>query len=329
VTETAEKVTSVSEVTPSGIEIEYSWEPKRQYRIRWAEGAEHMTVEGDPEHNPGVQVPAGPRPYMGMHDWRVVPSVTTVLETLQKGGLSWWGQEVGVEGVLELYRRGFIHAFSSLDSTLAINPSEGYQAATVDGVVDLLKKQKLTINHTLGKAAKRGTAVHDALEVWAKTGSLPHVSTFPPEEQGYVQGLLFFLADVSSAEPVASEVMVGSLANGFAGRYDIRFKTTEEHAVVVHRTPVKGPQYAVLKPGLYLGDLKTKKDIFKPIYESYQLQVAGYEGASIECGYELTDAQGVLYVAPDGTYKFMRSKAVFQDFLNVLPVYHSLEGLKK
>jgi hypothetical protein len=303
-TETAEKVTSVSETTPSGIEILYEWEPKRQYRIRKGTWAEDYRRQ-----------------------WRVIPSVTTVLDVLAKGGLSWWGQEVGVEGVLELYKRGLINGGG--DGSLAMNTSEGYQAATVDGVVDLLKKQKLTINHTLGKAAKRGTAVHDALEVWAKTETLPDLEMFPKEEQGYVVGLGMFLKDVQSAEPVASEVMVGSLEHGFAGRYDIRFKTTEEHAVVVHRTPVKGPKYAVLKPGLYLGDLKTKKDIFKPIYESYQLQVAGYEGASIECGYESTDAQGVLYVAPDGTYKFMRSKAVFQDFLNVLPVYHSLEGLKK
>jgi hypothetical protein len=317
VTETAEKVTSVSDTTPSGIEILYEWEPKRQYRVRFFE------PEGKGATPTGSELDFG---------WRVVPSVTTVLDCLAKGGLSWWGQEVGVEGVLELYRRDLLgHGALGLGGGaearfIAINTSEGYQAATVDGVVDLLKKQKLTINHTLGKAAKRGTAVHDALEVWAKTGALPDAAMFPREEQGYVLGVAAFLWDIQSAEPVASEVMVGSLEHGFAGRYDIRFKTTEEHAVVVHRTPVKGPQYAVLKPGLYLADLKTSKDCYP---KSHWRQLEAYEGASVECGYEPTDGRGVLLVGADGTYRFIRSKATYQDFLVVLDVYHSDEGLKK
>jgi hypothetical protein len=301
-TETATEPIVVSEVTPSGIEIEYQVKPKRQYRVRYAD-------ELDEEK-----------------DWRVVPSVTTVLDCLAKGGLSWWGQEVGVEGVLALYRTGYLHPSEVSDNGLVLNTSEGYQAATVDGVVDLLKKQKLTINHTLGKAAKRGTAVHDALEVWAKTEAKPDPEMFPIEERGYVFGLLAFLNDVPSAEPLASEVMVGSLEHGFAGRYDIRLRTTRDHVVVVHRTPVKGPQYAGLKPGLYLGDLKTSKDVYP---KSHWRQLEAYEGASVECGYEPTDGRGVLLVGADGTYRFVRSKATFQDFLVVLDVYRSDEGLKK
>jgi hypothetical protein len=38
--------------------------------------------------------------------WREVPSVTTVLGILDKPGLPWWGMKIGVEGVLELVRRG-------------------------------------------------------------------------------------------------------------------------------------------------------------------------------------------------------------------------------
>jgi hypothetical protein len=309
VTETAEKVTSVSEVTPSGIEIEYAWEPKRQYRLRFFE------PEGKGATPTGSHLDFG---------WRVVPSVTTVLDVLAKGGLSWWGQEVGVAGVLELYTLGLLNGGG--DGRLAFNTSEGYQAATVDGVVDLLKKQKLTINHTLGKAAKRGTAVHDALEVWAKTGAKPDPEMFPIEERGYVLGLLAFLNDVPSAEPLASEVMVGSLEHEFAGRYDIRFRTTRDHVVVIHRTPIKGPQYAGLKPGLYLSDLKTSKDCYP---KSHWRQLEAYEGASVECGYEPTDGRGVLLVGADGTYRFVRSKATYQDFLVVLDVYRSDEGLKR
>jgi hypothetical protein len=198
--------------------------------------------------------------------------------------------------------------------------------ATQESVMALLVQEKLTVNHTLGKAAKRGTAVHDAFEVWAKTGAFPDEKMYPPEERGYILGLQSFLYAVPSVEPVACEVMVGSLEHGFAGRYDIRFKTTEEHAVVVHRTPVKGPQYAVLKPGLYLGDLKTSKDCYP---KSHWRQLEAYEGASVECGYEPTDGRGVLLVGADGTYRFVRSKATYQDFLVVLDVYRSDEELKK
>jgi hypothetical protein len=296
---TTEEPIVVSETTPSGISIEYQVKPKRQYRLN--------PPKGD--------------------SWYIVPSVTTVLDCLAKGGLSWWGMECGVEGVLALYERGLLDITRGhFPPSLTINTSEGYQAATVDGVVDLLKKQKLTINHTLGKAAKRGTAVHDALEVWAKTGAFPDEKMYPPEERGYILGLQSFLYAVPSVEPVACEVMVGSLKHGFAGRYDIRFKTMEEHAVVVHRTPVKGPQYAVLKPGLYLGDLKTSKDVYP---KSHWRQLEAYEGASVECGYSPTDGRGVIRVSADGTYVFVRSKATYQQFLNVLTVYHDDEGLKK
>lgn len=305
-----ERVTSETSITPSGLEIEFFWEPKRQYRLRTAAfAADARTLE---THRPE------------MTDWVEVPSVTDVLSVLNKDGLHWWGMKVGVEGVLALAQMDLIaemtiqrDSFDGGYEALCVNTPNGWITATVDDVVDLLKKQKLTVNHVRDKAGARGTAVHDVLEMWATGQDLPKLEMFPPEEQGYVAGLFAFLRDVPSAEPVASEVMVGSLTNGFAGRYDVRFRTTEEHAVVVHRTPVRGPQYARLAPGLYLKDLKTTKNV----YSSHGKQLAAYEGASVECGYEPTDGRGVLLVQPDGTYKFVRSQATYQHFLNVLAVY--------
>jgi hypothetical protein len=287
------KETSQTSVTPSGIEIEYSWEPKRQYRLRGSEAYDGSFSDA----------------------WKVVPSVTDVLDVLKKDGLSWWGMERGVEGLLKLFQMQLL--MDTNTAGVCVNTAHGLVPATVEHVVDLLKKQRLSVNYVLKKAGDRGTAVHSVLEMWANGEKLPTLDLFPPSQQGYVAGLFAFLKDVPSAEPLASEVMVGSLEHGFAGRYDVRFRTHETHRVVVHRTPVRGPQWADLAPGLYLGDLKTAKSR----YTSHDRQLEGYEGAGVECGYEPTDGRGVLLVSVDGHYRFIRSRATFQDFLNVLPVY--------
>jgi len=77
-----------STITPSGIEVDFTWTPKRQYRVR-----QHPDQVGNDF------LPT---------DWRVVPSVTDVLGCLDKPGLPYWGNKVGVDGVLELVRRGLL-----------------------------------------------------------------------------------------------------------------------------------------------------------------------------------------------------------------------------
>lgn len=66
-------------VAPNGLEIYYQAGPKRLYKVR----------------NNDVSA-----------EWREVPSASTVLQVLEKGGLSHWGQGVGVSGVLELIALG-------------------------------------------------------------------------------------------------------------------------------------------------------------------------------------------------------------------------------
>lgn len=297
--------------TPSGIEVLYQPAPKRLYMVRWAESCINEPWFSN---------------YEGAFEWIEVPSVTTVLGCLDKPGLPWWGMKVGIDGVLELVRREALRAMEMEGGYGLIHPYDwNYQVATVDSVVGLLNEEKLTVNHQRDKAGDRGTAVHDAFEAWATTGQKPDPSIFPPEAQGYVVGLLEFLKDVHTAEPLGAEVMVGSIEHGFAGRYDVRFRTHEPHPVVVHRTPVRGPKYAILQPGVYLGDLKTSKDV----YATHSLQLEAYEQASVECGYEPTVARGILNVSPEGTYKFVRSQAVFDDFLAVLSAYQALESIKE
>ena len=125
-------------------------------------------------------------------------------------------------------------------------------------------------------------------------------------------------------EPLDSEVMVGSVEHRFAGRFDLRARANEERRIVCHHTPVRGPQYAMLKPGVGIIDLKTSKDV----YPTHAKQLEGYEIASIESGWEPTDFRGILHVNAEGKYKFVRSWATAHDFLTTLAEWKSQEAMK-
>lgn len=79
-------------VTPSGIAVRYSPSPKRKYEVVMT-CEESCQACDTPEECTALQ-------------WREVPSVTTVLGVLDKPGLPFWGNKIGVEGVAELVRRG-------------------------------------------------------------------------------------------------------------------------------------------------------------------------------------------------------------------------------
>jgi len=310
--------TGTVEVTPSGIPVYYQSKPKRLYRI----GPNPLPT--DLLIAIGLSAPDG----LGYltDDWREVPSVTTVLGVLEKKALPWWGMKVGVEGVLSLYESGLLYGGGSPETTYLTHYGDfNGGRATVDSIVAALTEHKLTVNHVRDKAGNRGQSVHDAFEAWARTGLKPDPSIYPDEERGYVEGLLAFLSDVPSIEPIAAEVLVASAEHGFAGRYDIRFRTWQPHDVVVRRTPKRGATYRRLAPGLYLGDLKTSKGV----YASHARQLEAYEQASVESGYEPTEARGILHVAADGTYEFVRSWATFEDFRVVLAVWQSDQAMKE
>lgn len=287
----------VEEKTPSGIEVRYGVKPKRCYEIRSPE-------RPDGSHN---------------FDWHEVPSVTTVLGVLDKSGpLIWWAQGIGGIGALRLQQAGV--SLGQVRTLLDAGADDDARKA----ICDLLTQQKISTNHMRDKAADRGTAVHDAFESWAKTGVLPDPSIYPPTEEGYVLGLNEFIKTVNP-EPLATEVLVASLDYGYAGRYDIRLRIPEACDVVAHRTPVKGPQYKRLSPGVLLADLKTSKGT----YPSHALQLEAYEQASIESGYEPTEARGVLHVTADGDYAFKRVRADISDFLSVLEVWKRFQHSKE
>lgn len=281
-------------VTPNGIEVYYQAGPKRLYRLReWRK----------PKH-------AGDTGYVT--DWVDAPSVSEVLNILDKPGLPWWGMKVGVEGLLALLGED--------DPEIAV-----YQMLSLgtDGVVDLLTKNKLTVNHVRDKAGDRGTAVHDALEVWANSGKLAPPNVFEEEERGYVQALNDFLTDFGG-EAYASEVMVGSLEWQFAGRFDLAANVPDGARVVTKSYPKRASKVEAIPGGRWLLDLKTSKGV----YETHHLQLAAYRQAYAESYGEQFDHTGVIHVFPDGRYELVAGKATDDDFQNVLVAYRSLQRLK-
>ena len=308
--------TGTVEVTPSGIPVYYQSQPKRLYRIgfKCAPTCSLDDLLWDAQRDET--------------DWCEIPSVTTVLGVLDKSGpLVWWSMGVGIEGVLELLKRRVLREDHYALYYGGVCGSDGWlgsERADKNAIVSLLTEHKLTSNHVRDKAGDRGQAVHDALENWARHGHMPDPSIYPEEQEGYVRGLVAFLKDVPSAEPVGTEVLVASSEYGYAGRYDLRIRTNAEHQIVVRRTATRVRKRA-LKPGLYLADLKTSK----AIYGSHARQLEAYEQASIESGYDPTDGRGVLLVTPDGGYEFKRSWATFEDFRVVLDVWNSDQEMAK
>jgi hypothetical protein len=240
---------------------------------------------------------------------QVVPSVTEILRCLDKPALSWWGQCVGIAGLLQLRQMGL-----DVDRLIAQKPPEmeWYEYAKLFASGPL-SDHKLTTNHVRDTAGIRGKSVHDALQRYAVDGVMPNPKEYPEHEQGYVIGLVAFLFDVPSLEPQASELMVGSREHSYAGRYDLRARTTSPHRVVTKVYDKSGSVTTTIPVGTFLLDLKTSVDVFP----ENGLQLGAYELASTECGYDETDAQVVIQFGKDGRYQARRSTATGQDFLAV------------
>lgn len=257
--------------TPNGTEIYYQAGPKRLYRIRATSECGSGAEIGNDKNR-----------------WLEVPSVSQIKEIIDRSGpLTWWGMKVGIAGALKVVNTDdFVQPLEDLDSPL------------IQSIVSRMTASKLTVNHVKDDAGARGTSVHDALELWANQGVMPVPETYPENEQGYVRGLVNFLQD-SKITPVRTEVMVGSLEREYAGRFDLD-ALSGGHEVCVHLTEKgRGDKRAEMTPGFYRLDLKTSKDV----YVEHFIQLAMYEKAAVECGYEKSDFQAVVNVKEDGRYQ--------------------------
>lgn len=300
--------------TPSGLSIRFESKPRRHYVIEGGFVYDDVGWGPDPDY-PAIEA----------------VSVTTALDVLYKGGLDWWGMRVGIHGVESLIRMGEYaltpeakgHGFvgAVLDTgdvwQYVDRPKPG---DAVENVEARLKEHGLRVDRIKDSAAERGANVHDALEAWSLTGNLPKPLDYPPSESGYVTGLVSFLTD-SRIESVRQECLVGSYRHAFAGRFDLEcFARTEQK--VVTRCDLVKPKHAVLPLGLGRLDLKTSSGV----YYNALLQLAGYELAAVESGYDASVWRGILRVTADGKYEVCLNpndhrSITEDDFVQVLGTY--------
>lgn len=271
------------------------------------------------------------------HEYRIdgtrVPSVTQITDCLAKD-LAWWGQEVGVKAVLDLWGKGLLARAN--DGRLAVvHPTENvWTLADLDLIIGQAKLQKVTTSYVVGQAGKRGTSAHQALEGWAVTRELPSAENYPPPEQPYIRAVRAFCEAADDYwETTGIENMVGSVEHRFAGRYDLRGVFLRDTRLVTQALRKDGS--APLRSGIrqlmipagtrVMFDLKTSKRI----YFNHVLQLAGYEGASIECGYEPTDWRCTIHASMHGVYEVRRVSVEYEQFLAVRRCYDAIQAAKE
>jgi len=213
-------------------------------------------------------------------------SVTGALKVLDKPALLSWAERCGAEGAARLAKMG------ELDNVMP------------EAAIEFVRMHKLGMDAKRDAGADRGTAAHTVLETWMADGTIPKLGDFEADERGYVKGLSRFLI-THEPEPVAIEVIVGSVKHDFAGRLDM---------------------IANLGGRRLLIDLKTSP--WARIYPEAHMQTCGYSLALPECGIEPVDGILIVAVAADGEFVTSEGFAEDQDFLNILATHRSMGRLR-
>lgn len=218
-----------------------------------------------------------------------VPSVTGILRVLDKPQLIPWAEARGIDGAVRAVQLG------------EINPSDEASVACAVGTVRSLK---LGADAARDQGADRGTSLHDALEVYVRSGQVPRIGDFPVEHRGYVQALCRWLL-AAKPEPLAVEVCVGSAQWGFAGRLDLRARVGGLDVVVDLKTNARGR-----------------------VYDDPHLQCAAYVGALVECGHEVPDDSLIVALGDAGEFEQVACRARYEDFLAVLGAHQVMKRLR-
>lgn len=229
-----------------------------------------------------------------------LPSVTSILKSLPKPGLEWWGLKLGVAGTLTWLK----------DQTQLEMPPPGadVSAEQITTVYEAIKAAKKHTPYAVMKAGgSRGSDIHDLAEKLLTTGELPPKNSLDPERLGYAEALWKWWKDNGYSHEgfVAVEEPVFSLVHGYAGTFDGLY----EHAE---------------KEFYELIDFKTSASI----YESHLLQLAAYKAAIYERGWVPENAiviANAVRLGSDGLYERRTSECELEDFLAVKRVHEFLE----
>lgn len=285
-------------------------------------------------------------------DGEPVPSVSNVLNALDKPALVWWGMKVGVAGVESLHDRGKLRVYrkalqvlwepsaAELEKEakrLAKERKAGFwsrmdadqragwiaeaakklpahwEPATEESLVAALTREKLTTNHIRDERGRHGTNAHDMFEKWAQLGVMPDPSQVDDdEERGRVEALRAFCEDAADSQNFKTEVVVGSKRHRVAGRYDFECNLYGEMV-----TKLSPRETKMFEGQPCLLDVKTAKSV----YQTHFLQLEGYEGLRVESGYDPTRWRIVIHLLPSGSYRLHRSTRTFDEFVAVRPSY--------
>ena len=213
-----------------------------------------------------------------------IVSVTTMLGIIDKPALRKWYGNVDSAAVLEAERAGKLRN---------IEP---------DAAIHVLRQRGLGAEAQREAGAERGTAVHDALERFCTTGTVPTLSDYPDAVRGYVQALCGALIDLDP-QPILIEQIVASPTHRYAGRFDLIADI--------------GGQRTLL-------DLKTSSNA--GTYRESHLQLAGYELTFSECGIDPVEASMILELSQEGTYRAVPGIGRTDRFLSVLAAYRDIKA---
>lgn len=225
-----------------------------------------------------------------------LPSVTTILKAVSKGGLEWWGYKMGLLEARRLAKNG--------DTAIGMMSDDHFY----DFVKDLGRKgEAQTPSSALKTAGARGTNIHDIAESFFKEGRVPGPAEVPEQHHGYVKALASFITWLGDYELITAETPLFSLDHRYAGTVDLVLQ--------------QGDRYVV-------ADFKTSK----AIYETHLLQATAYAHAAQEMG--LVPPQGpveawVVRLGADGTYEVKKSNCAIEDFLGVKKAWEWQQRMKE
>lgn len=225
-----------------------------------------------------------------------LPGVTTVLGILDKKGLRFAAEKLGVAGAIELAR-------------------EGVLPQNMPAAMSAMKARGLCHWQVWEQQSKRGTLSHEDLVALLAGEEPTDIDAALPEERGFLRGVAAFVSDYRP-ELIDHETMVASLEHGFAGRYDLHCRLPQHLAGTARldlKTTEELPRY--------------KDGTVKPPYDEQVLQVAAYELGARESGYGASDLQAVLRVEASGDYDLTVSWCDWEPFLAVLGAQRALKGL--
>jgi hypothetical protein len=183
-----------------------------------------------------------------------------------------------------------------------------------------LREAKATWSDVRDRASVRGTNVHERIFLALATGSAPpSLADLSEDERGYGQAAFAWWRD-RKPSPVMAEQVTACFDKGFAGRFDLLADVERE------RFDRELPGDDVLDVRV-LVDAKTREG--GKARKSDHVQLPGYEDSNIACGIGPSDAQLVLILMPDGTYREEWCVGTREDFYAALVACQTGKSIDK